>query len=146
MKRIENLLIAFCLACWVVVLLAAAGIVDVSGRLNMSLRQLYAISAATGWVFGNVWVHRTRPLSRTLARRFFVIYFFGPPGVLYLLRALAPPFSLDLDRAAIIPMLSFFVYGVLFLVPVVLRRKEVSVRQIRIGSNHDDREEVARRD
>lgn len=47
-----------------------------------------------------------------------ILYFFGPPSLVYLLRALAPP---EHQQAApLAPLWAFGVYGVFFLVPIVL--------------------------
>ena len=130
MRRIEQLFFALCLASWIVGLLAYLGVVDLTGRLALGLYPLFTLAAALGWVCGNVWVHRSRGLPSGLARRLWTFYFFGPPGLLYLLRQMAP--EAELEVAPLVPLLAFFVYTVLFLVPVTLRRSRAP-RQIRIG-------------
>lgn len=121
MKRLELIFVAFCFAAWVVSLLAVAGVVDLSGSLALSRYQLFSISAAAGWLFGNIWVQRCRKMPPAIGRRFFILYFLGPPGMLYLLRAMAP--ATEQQLLPIVPLLSMFVFAALFLVPVALRNR-----------------------
>jgi hypothetical protein len=138
MKKVEMAFMAFCLAAWALALLVAADVVDLSDRLFLSPRQLFAIAAALGWVCGNILVQRVRGFDSGMTRRFWALYFFGPPGMLYLLRALAPRLQQDGDVVNFIPLLSFFVYAALFFVPVVLRSKEPQLREFKLGRDHDD--------
>ncbi len=119
MRRLEILLVAFWLACWAVSLLAVSGLADLSGRIDLPYYPYYAIAAFFGWLFGNVWVERSRRVPAGVRRPFWVLYFFGPPGFLYLLWTMQP---VARQRDAIGALLSFAVFAALFLVPVLLRR------------------------
>ena len=87
----------------------------------MSLYQFYGLAAFLGWLSGNVYVHRSRGAPETIRRRLWLIYFLGPPGVLYLLRSLAP-----IVYQAAVPLAPIYgcgVFAVLFLVPLTFRGK-----------------------
>lgn len=139
MRRLELVFVSLWLASWIVSLLAVAGKVSLAGRLPLELYPLYTMSAAAGWVMGNIWVQRTKALSLPLARRFWALYFFGPPGILYLLRLMAP----EGDQLArpMVPIYSFFVFAMLFLVPVTLRSRENKRPQLRIGGDAERRKQ-----
>ncbi|HVR28734.1 MAG TPA: hypothetical protein VMS86_04305 [Thermoanaerobaculia bacterium] len=120
MLRFEPLLVAFFLAAWLVDLLAILGLVELQGSLDLGLYPLYSTAAAIGWISGNIYVARSRGLPEALRRRILLVYFLGPPGIVYLLRAMAPA---EAQQAA--PLVSLFAFGVfsaLFLVPVLLPR------------------------
>ena len=120
MPRFEPVLVASFLAAWVVDLLAVLGVVDLRGSLELGLYPLYSIAAAAGSVAGNLCMLRGRRLPTPLRRRLQVIYLLGPPGVLFLLRAMAP---IEAQRAApLVPFYSFGVFIVFFLVPVLMWR------------------------
>ena len=120
MLRFEPLLVAFFLATWIVDLLAIVGLVELQENLDLGLYPLYSTAAAIGWIAGNIYVARSRGLPPALRRRILLVYFLGPPGILYLLRAMAP---VETQRAApLVPIYAFGVFGVLFLVPVLLPR------------------------
>lgn len=105
-------------ACWVVVLLNLFGLLPLAGGLELTLYGLYGFAAAAGWVAGNVWVQRRRRLGWPRARHLLVVYLFGPPSLVYLLRALAP--AEQIAAAPLVPLWGFFVYGIFFAVPVSL--------------------------
>ncbi len=129
MSRLEPVLVAFFLATWIVSLLAVLGLVDLRGSLDLALYPLYSIAAAGGWLAGNVYVVRARGIPAPLRRRIFLVYFLGPPGVLYLLRAMA---SLEVQRAApLVPFYSFGVWSVFFLVQVFLMPHPAARRSVR---------------
>lgn len=95
------------------------GWVELAGSLPLSLYGLYATAAALGWVFGNVYVHRSRGVSEAVRRKLRGIYLLGPPSIVYLLRTLAPAEQQAL--APLVPVYGLGVYAILFAVPVVLR-------------------------
>lgn len=135
MSRVEPVLVAFFIATWSVDLMAVVGLVDLRGNLELGLYPLYSTAAATGWVAGNIYVARGQGLPRPLRRRILLVYYLGPPGLLYLLRAMA---SLETQRAApLVPIFSFGVFSVLFLVPVLMPRAP-SRRSFRAGDRDDD--------
>lgn len=95
------------------------GWVELAGSLPLSLYGLYSIAAALGWVFGNVYVSRTRGASDAVSRKLRGMYLLGPPSIVYLLRTFAPAEQQVL--APLVPVYALGVYAVLFAVPVVLR-------------------------
>lgn len=119
--RLEPMLVGLFLACWLLAFLSAVGVISLAGSLSLSLYGLYSTAAALGWLAGNVYVHRVRRLNppRTLRRRVLLVYWLGPPGVVHLLRAMAPAFQQA--AAPLVPLYSLAVSSVFFLVPVVLR-------------------------
>jgi hypothetical protein len=137
-SRLEPVLVAFFVATWVVDLLAVLGLVDLRGSLELGLYPLYSTAAAAGWLAGNIYVARGRGLPRALRRRIRLVYLLGPPGLLFLLRAMA---SAEAQRAApLVPLYSFGVFSVLFLVPVLLPRAPAR-RSFRIGEQADRRDD-----
>jgi hypothetical protein len=135
-RRLELLLVAFWLACWAVSLLSVAGLQDLSGRLDLPYYPYFAIAAFAGWLFGNVWVERCRRVPGTLRRSFWVLYFFGPPGFLYLLWTMQPAAR---QRDPTGALLSFAVFAALFLVPVLLRRTAIERPHIRRSTPSEPR-------
>ena len=117
-SRLEPILVAFFLATWIVNLLAGVGLVDLASGFNLALYPLYSLAGAMGWAAGMVYVSRSRGLDAQLRWRIWLIYFMGPPGLLFLLRAMA---SLEVQRAApLVAIYAFGVYSVFFLVQVRL--------------------------
>ncbi len=113
-------LLGLFLLTWTLALVSVAAGAPLAGALPMTLYQLYGVAAATGWLAGNVYVARARGLPRALRRRLLLIYFLGPPSLLYLLRTLAP--AAQQAGAPLAFVWAFGVFAVLFLVPVTLRR------------------------
>ena len=117
---IELLLSAFFMACWFLGLLSLLRVVSLGDTLRVGLYPFFSISAAVGWVMGNIYVQRKRRrnfLLGTLPQGVW-IYLLGPPGVLILLRSMAPVAEQDL--APLVPVLGVVVFVVFFLVPVSL--------------------------
>lgn len=115
----ELALLGVFVALWTVTLASLVGLLPAAGLLELGLYQLYGIAAFVGWLAGNVYVHRTRHTPKVLRRRVLLIYLFGPPGLLYMLRAMAP-----LAAQAQAPLAAIYACGVffvLFLVPVTLK-------------------------
>jgi hypothetical protein len=136
-SRFEPVLVGLFLAAWMVDLLAVLGIVDLRGSLELGLYPLYSTAAAAGWVAGNIYVARGRRLPLPLRRRIRLVYLLGPPGVLFLLRAMA---SAEAQRAApLVPLYSFGVFSVFFLVPVLVPRAPRR-RSFRVGDPDPDRD------
>ena len=117
--RLELVLVGLFLACWSVGLLQFLGVVPRAGEVDIGLRGLFTIAAALGWVAGNVYVQRTRGLPGALRRRLLLIYLLGPPGLLFLLRSMAPAESQMV--APLAPLYASVVSGIFFLVPVSLK-------------------------
>ena len=117
-SRVEPILVAFFLATWIVALLAVLGLVDLRGSLDLALYPLYSLAAAAGWAAGIAYVSRSRGLPAVIRRRVWLVYFLGPPGLLYVVRAMAP---IEMHRAApFVPFYSFGVFSIFFLVQVYL--------------------------
>ncbi|HVT57583.1 MAG TPA: hypothetical protein VHR45_04210 [Thermoanaerobaculia bacterium] len=113
------LAIGLCLASWFVFLLHLLGLTRLPDRLQMSLYAFYGAASALGWVAGMFYVQRTRNLQGPLRRRLFLLFFFAPPGLLFLIRSMAP---LAAQRAApLVPVWALGVFGLFFLVPVSFR-------------------------
>ncbi|MEM7049645.1 MAG: hypothetical protein AAF604_08300 [Acidobacteriota bacterium] len=120
MTRIEQSLFLLLLAVWMVALLQLFGLLPAMATLNLSFYSLYSVAAVSGWLAGNVFVRRVRGQHPELRRWFLAAYMSCPPGVLILLRSLAPP---EAQAAApLVPLLAVAIYCIFFLVPVTLRR------------------------
>ena len=72
-------------------------------------------------------------MART--RLLFVLYLFGPPGWLYLVRSMAR--REQLEGMPLVPILTFGVYAALFAVPVLLRGTAVQRRKFELGGGDD---------
>ena len=116
MRAFERSLLGLFSALWIVALLELTGVLPLAAGLNLSLYGLYGFGAFLGWVSGNVWVHRRRRVPRPVGRWLLMVYFFGPPSILYLVRALAP--AAYREAAPLVPIYAFVVYAIFFLVPV----------------------------
>ncbi len=115
-SRLEPILVAFFLATWFVNLLDVLGLVELSSNFNLALYPLYSLAAGMGWGAGLVYVTRAHRLPAELRRRVWMVYFMGPPGILFLVRAMA---ALDVQRAApLVPVYAWGVFAVFFLVQV----------------------------
>lgn len=136
-SRFELVLGAFFIACWFLGLLALLRIFSLAGELRLGLYPLFSLSAALGWVMGNVYVQRTRrqPPRRGLPRGLW-IYLLGPPGVLILVRAMAP--RIEQEAAPLVPVLAVAVFVVFFLVPVSLSAVGPTRSQLSIGRSNDE--------
>lgn len=119
MIRLEVPLVGLFFACWALAALGNLGVAGLAGALSLPLYPLYSIAAAMGWLSGNVYILRSRAVAQRLRRRVLAIYFLGPPGIVYLLRAMAP--MAEQETAPAVPLYAFGVYTALFLVPIVLR-------------------------
>lgn len=116
----ELSLLGVFLAVWTVALASLVGLLPTDGMLDLSLYQLYGVSAALGWLAGNVYVARSRRFPKAARRRLLLIYLLGPPSLIYLIRAMA---SLETQAAA--PLAAVYgcaVFFIFFLVPVSLKR------------------------
>lgn len=122
MNRLEPVLVGFFFASWGLALLYLVGIVPLPESLALSLYGLYTVAAVSGWLAGNIYVHRARRLPRELKRRVFLLYFVGPPGLLYLLRAMAPVRAQQ--AAPLVPLYAWGVFAVFFFVPLTFRTRQ----------------------
>jgi len=105
---------------WSVALLGLWRVLPLAGLFDLDLYRLYSVASVLGWLSGNIYVLRRRSLApQGFRRRLLITYFLGPASLVYILRALA---SLSTQQAApLVPLYSFMVYGLFFLVPVTLR-------------------------
>lgn len=116
----ELLLLVVFFACWLGVFVTLFASLPLAGLLNIGLYPLYGIAAFLGWLSGNVYVFRARGTPKTLRRRFWLIYFLGPPSLIYLLRSFAPAAA-----QAQVPLAAVYgclVFSIFFLVPVSFAR------------------------
>lgn len=117
---IERFVLVISLVGWASALAAGVGLIPLAGKLPSGLYPLYGMAAVFGWLVGNLYMTRRRGFpDRRLRRRLLVTYLLGPPGLLFLLRAL------DTERAQMTAPLAatwaLGVYAIFFAVPVSLR-------------------------
>ncbi len=120
MGRIELALLAFFAACWAVTALHLVGLAPLFGSFPLDLYPLYGVAGLLGSLAGNVYVARARRLPRERQRTTLLLYFAGPPGVLFLLRAMAP--AAAQAAAPLVPVYAFGVFAVFFVVPLSVSR------------------------
>ena len=124
--RLELGVIAFFSVAWLLAIGMNLGLLSVAGTLDLDLYSLYSIAAALGWLSGNFYVNRKRHYPDHWRLRLFMNYLLMPLSVPYVLRSLA---SLPVQQAApLVPVYSFCVYSLFFLVPVTLRSKHLPRR------------------
>lgn len=111
-------MVALFFASWLGALLGQVGALPTAGTLVLGLYPYFSLAAALGWVAGNIYLHRRRHLPRHLWRRVLLVYLLGPPGILYLLGAMAP--AAQQEAAPLLPLLAFAVFGIFYLVPLTL--------------------------
>ncbi|MCP3959399.1 MAG: hypothetical protein GY719_16235 [bacterium] len=117
--RLELGVIAFFSIVWLLAIGMNLGLLPAAGTLDLDLYSLYSIAAALGWLSGNLYVNRCRLYPDQWRLRLFLNYLLMPLSVPYLLRSLA---SQPIQEAApLVPVYSFCVYSLFFLVPVTLR-------------------------
>lgn len=119
-RSLEVVLLGLFLACWVVLLLAWLHVTHLSGNAPVPLYRFFSFASALGWSTGTLYVQRGRKLADPDRRLLLWVYYLGPQGIVYLLRALAP--VADQRAAPLVPLWAFGVYTVFFLVPVWVRR------------------------
>ncbi len=132
LARLELGLLAVFSAIWLLTILAGLGMVPLAGTFTLDLYRLYSIAAVLGWVAGNIYVPRSQRLvddRQRFRKRLLLSYLIGPPSIVYFLRALAP---LAVQQAApMVPIYSFCVYGLFFLVPLTLKATRTPRRGIK---------------
>jgi hypothetical protein len=119
-KRIELVLAGLFAACWVAALLGTFDAAPLAGVLDLGLYPLYSLAVVLGSAAGNAIAWRAWRLERDERRRILVLYLAGPPGLLMLLRALAP--AAAQDAAPLVPFYAFMVFAVFLAVPLMIRR------------------------
>jgi hypothetical protein len=119
-RPFEIILAGLFAACWLVLLLALAGLVPLTGLLDLGLYPLYGVAGLAGSVAGHAFVWRARKQPLPAQRRLLVLYLAGPPALPCLLRSMA---SAEAQlQAPLVPLWAIGVFGVFFAVPLLLRR------------------------
>lgn len=118
MNRLEPALLGIFLACVALDFLVFFQLISFAGSLPLSLYGFYSVAMSMGWLFGILYERRRRGFSAAVRRRLLLIYFLGPPGILYLLRSMAPLTAQQ--KAPLVWLYSFGVFSVFFIVPVKL--------------------------
>jgi hypothetical protein len=116
---LELALLGFFFVCWLAALASFVGLLPIAGLLDLGLYQFYGLAAFLGWLAGNVYLQRAQRVPKPLRRSLMLVYLLGTPGLLYLVRALAP-----LTTQAIAPLAPLYasgVFAIFFLVPVTLK-------------------------
>ena len=99
-------------------MLDAVGVLHLAGSLPLALYPFFSLAASLGWGAGLAYNVRRRGLIPPMRRRALVVYYFGPPGILHLVRAMAP---LLLQRLQpLVPLLGWGVYSIFFAVPLMV--------------------------
>jgi hypothetical protein len=118
-KALEGAIALLFALCWLTFFLHLGGLITLTDRLSLSLYPYYSTASAVGWLAGIIYVQRTRRLTGPPRRRAFLLSFFGPPSLLFLLRAMAP--AVDQRSAPLVPVWALGVFGIFFFVPVSFR-------------------------
>ena len=119
MKVLAGLVLGFFSACWLLFLLHVVGLFPLRGNLPIGLYLLYSAASALGWAAGTVYVQLTRTPSSSPRWRLFLLCILAPPGLLFLLRSMAP--AAAQSAAPLVPLYALCVFGILFAVPVSFR-------------------------
>ncbi len=118
MSRLGGALAGLFLACWVVVLLANLGLVQIAGHLPLGLYPLYSLAVSLGWGAGIAYARLRRRVEPNRRFLWFLLCVLGPLGVVFLLRTMAP--AAEQAAAPLVPYLAFGVFSVFFLLPAIL--------------------------
>jgi hypothetical protein len=116
---LELALLGFFFVCWLAALASFVGLLPIAGLLDLGLYQYYGLAAFLGWLSGNVYLQRSGRVPKLLKRRLMLVYLMGTPGLLYLIRALAPLTTQAM--APLAPLYASGVFAIFFLVPVTLK-------------------------
>ena len=119
-RPLEVVLGGFFLASWLVLALAWFRLVPLAGSAPVSLYGFFSFAAALGWAAGTLFVQRGRRLSPARRRLLRWVYYLGPQGLTYLVRAMAPVY--EQQAAPFAPLWALGVYSVFFLVPLAVIR------------------------
>ncbi|HEY8020683.1 MAG TPA: hypothetical protein VIH93_06265 [Thermoanaerobaculia bacterium] len=118
--QLEAVLAGLFLAAWLVVVLAWFRLVPLAGHLPLSLYGFFSFASALGWAAGTLYVQRGRKLPEGGRGLLRWVYYLGPQGLAYLLRAMAT--LQDQQAAPFVPVWALGVYSIFFLVPVAVIR------------------------
>lgn len=117
--RIEQPLLAFFSAIWILILLDAVSAIPLGGTATFDLHLIYALAGSLGWVAGNVFLLRRPAMGPGYLA--WVTYFGGPPSLVFLLCALSPVATKQAQP--LVPIWATMVFAVFFGVPLSLRRR-----------------------
>ena len=131
MRRSEVILLGFSLASALFVVLAKLGLWSVAGSIRIGLYPLYSVAAIGGWLSGNLYVWRIRQPARPSGALLLTVYLVAPAGLLAMLRAMAP--LGEQATAPLVPLFSWGIFLVFFLVPVSLASTRKPLRRLRIS-------------
>jgi hypothetical protein len=120
MKRLPLVLAAFFVACWLAAVLNAVEVAPLSGTLDLGLYPLYSLAMLAGSAAGNIYSWRAGRLEPTPRRRLLALCVAGPPGLVTMVRGMAPQAAQD--AAPFVPLWAFLVFAIFFLVPLLVRR------------------------
>jgi hypothetical protein len=120
MKRLQVIFAALFAACWLAAILGAVDAAPLAGTLDLGFYPLYSLAMLAGSAAGNVYAWRAWRLEGAERRRLLALCVAGPPGLVTMLRAMAPQAAQD--AAPLVPLWAFLVFAVFFLVPLLVRR------------------------
>jgi hypothetical protein len=120
MKRLFLIFTALFAACWVAAFADALEVAPLSGTLDLGLYPLYSLALVAGSAAGNVYAWRASRLETAERRRLLALCVGGPPGLVTMVRAMAPRAAQD--SAPLVPVWAFLVFAIFFVVPLLVRR------------------------
>jgi hypothetical protein len=120
MKRLFLVFVALFTACWVAAILGAVEVAPLSGTLDLGLYPLYSLAMVAGSAAGNLYAWRLPRLEGAERRRLLALCVAGPPGLVTMVRGMAP--QVVQDAAPLVPVWAFLVFAVFFVVPLLVRR------------------------
>ena len=120
MRRFELILAALFAACWVAALLGVFDAAPLAGTLDLGLYPLYSLAVVLGSAAGNAYAWKAWRVSPSDRRRLLALYVAGPPGLLTMVRSLAPAEAQS--AAPLVPFYAFMVFAVFLVVPLLIRR------------------------
>ncbi len=120
MKRLQIILSALFAACWLAAILGAIDVAPLAGTLDLGLYPLYSLAVVAGSAAGNLYAWRAWRLDSPARRRLLALCLAGPPGLVTMLRAMAPQSAQE--AAPFVPLWAFCVFAVFFVVPLTVRR------------------------
>lgn len=120
MKRLQVVFAALFAACWLAAILGAIDVAPLAGTLDIGLYPLYSLAVVAGSAAGNAYAWRAWRLEPPERRRLLALCVAGPPGLVTMLRGMAPEAAQD--AAPFVPLWAFFVFAIFFVVPLTIRR------------------------
>lgn len=118
--RLELAILGTLLVCWLLFFALAVAGYPLAGTLRVGLYPLYGLAVFSGWLIGNLIVHRSKGRSPSFRRRLILGFLLCPGGLFYLLWSLAP--HPTREAAPFAPLYAAVIFGIFFLVPVSFRK------------------------